>query len=189
MMITVVSVFTMCWLPLNALIVAGDEYDSVWQFPHIVYIWFLCHWLAMSSTAYNPLIYCWMNSKYRDGFRHVFRHLLPCLWIGSRRPGQTFKTSINGHGFNRGTNNTIYTSIRSSGCRTSQILGGSVVLAKGHHKVCARMDSDRTVIVETLARTVQLSNGHAKVTALNSTDVWHYWKGYALLLFCHVNFN
>ncbi|KAG8174767.1 hypothetical protein JTE90_024233 [Oedothorax gibbosus] len=176
MMITVVSVFTLCWLPLNALIVAGDEHDSVWQFPHIVYIWFVCHWLAMSSTAYNPLIYCWMNSKYRDGFIHVFRHLLPCLSLSSKRRGMTFNSSINRNGFNRGTNNTIYTSIRSSGCRTSQI-SRSLVLVKGHHKVCARTDSDRTVqVVGTLSKTVKIRNGNSEAStgldsAMDSTDV------------------
>ncbi|XP_035210764.1 RYamide receptor-like isoform X1 [Stegodyphus dumicola] len=110
MMITVVSVFTLCWLPLNALIVAGDEHDFIWQYPNIHYIWFVCHWLAMSNASYNPIIYCWMNSKYREGFRHVFYKVF-CLTGEDHR----FKGSLHRNGLHRYTNNTVYTSIRSTG--------------------------------------------------------------------------
>ncbi len=30
------------------------------------------------SACYNPLIYIWMNSRFRDGFKYVFR-FLPCI--------------------------------------------------------------------------------------------------------------
>ncbi|GFU37114.1 RYamide receptor [Nephila pilipes] len=158
MMITVVSVFTLCWLPLNALIVAGDEHDVIWQFSHIHYVWFVCHWLAMSSTAYNPIIYCWMNSKYRDGFRQVFVRLL-CL-PGSKKG---FKTSLNRNGFNRNTTNTIYTSIRSSGThRGSQCSSHRGSIVKGH-KNCARTESGTTIIqVESIEKTAPVINGHMK---------------------------
>ncbi|CAM1332057.1 GPRNPY4 (predicted) [Pycnogonum litorale] len=72
MMIVVVSVFTLCWLPFNVLIIVGDQYDSVWTYKHISYIYFITHWLAMSHTCYNPIIYCWMNAKFREGFRQLF---------------------------------------------------------------------------------------------------------------------
>ncbi|KAG7308056.1 hypothetical protein JYU34_006696 [Plutella xylostella] len=35
------------------------------------YLWFASHWLAMSHTCYNPLIYCYMNHRYRRGFKQV----------------------------------------------------------------------------------------------------------------------
>ncbi|XP_013774985.1 RYamide receptor-like [Limulus polyphemus] len=83
MMITVVTVFTLCWLPLNTLIVVGDQDQSIWYHEHIEYVWFVCHWLAMSHASYNPIIYCWMNSKFRNGFWQIFCLLLPCI-RGSR---------------------------------------------------------------------------------------------------------
>ncbi|GIX71002.1 hypothetical protein CDAR_258301 [Caerostris darwini] len=162
MMITVVSVFTLCWLPLNALIVAGDEHDVIWQFSHIHYVWFVCHWLAMSSTAYNPIIYCWMNSKYRDGFRQVFVRLL-CL-PGSKKG---FKTSLNKNGF-RYTTNTIYTSIRSSGThRGSQCSShrGSIVK---NHKNCGRTESGSLAHLEPLEKTVVAHNGHLEGDTVDS---------------------
>ncbi|GBM40599.1 RYamide receptor [Araneus ventricosus] len=163
MMITVVSVFTLCWLPLNALIVAGDEHDVIWQFAHIHYVWFVCHWLAMSSTSYNPIIYCWMNSKYRDGFRQVFVRLL-CL--PGRKKG--FKTSLNRNGFNRYTTNTIYTSIRSSGThRGSQCSSHRGSIVKGH-KSCARTESGAVVLsAEPKENTSLAPNGYS---TSNMTD-------------------
>ncbi|XP_013779266.1 RYamide receptor-like [Limulus polyphemus] len=78
MMIMVVTVFTFCWLPFNILIVVGDQDQSIWWYKHIQYVWFVCHWLAMSHTSYNPIIYCWMNFKFRNGFHQVI-YGLPCF--------------------------------------------------------------------------------------------------------------
>uniref|UniRef100_A0A914USV3 G-protein coupled receptors family 1 profile domain-containing protein n=1 Tax=Plectus sambesii TaxID=2011161 RepID=A0A914USV3_9BILA len=36
------------------------------------------YWLAMSSTVFNPFIYCWLNARFRTGFKYVFRWL-PCV--------------------------------------------------------------------------------------------------------------
>ncbi|XP_076361629.1 RYamide receptor-like [Tachypleus tridentatus] len=79
MMIMVVTVFTFCWLPLNTLIVISDQDQTIWSYEHIQYIWFICHWLAMSHASYNPIIYCWMNSKFRNGFRQIFCLLFPSV--------------------------------------------------------------------------------------------------------------
>ncbi|XP_066098894.1 substance-K receptor isoform X3 [Saccopteryx bilineata] len=35
-------------------------------------------WLAMSSTMYNPIIYCCLNRRFRSGFRIAFRC---CPWV------------------------------------------------------------------------------------------------------------
>ncbi|KAL0832663.1 hypothetical protein ABMA28_000854 [Loxostege sticticalis] len=74
MMVTVVAVFTVCWLPLNVFIVlwTAHENDEAWaSWPGMPYVWFASHWLAMSHSCYNPIIYCYMNTKYRRGFKQV----------------------------------------------------------------------------------------------------------------------
>lgn len=88
MMIVCVCVFTLCWLPFNSLMVIGDQYPELWELPNIIYLWFACHWLAMSHTCYNPAIYCWMNEKYRHGFKMVFR----CL---GTRPSMAQQSTMN----------------------------------------------------------------------------------------------
>lgn len=40
-----------------------------WEF--IIYIWFIFHWLAMSHCCYNPIIYCYMNARFRIGFLQI----------------------------------------------------------------------------------------------------------------------
>lgn len=69
MMVTVVVVFTVCWLPFNVFIILKDKYQKELEnWESIPYVWFATHWLAMSHTCYNPVIYCWMNSRFRAGF-------------------------------------------------------------------------------------------------------------------------
>lgn len=48
----------------------------------IIYIWFVFHWLAMSHSCYNPVIYCYMNARFRVGFLQVL-YVIP----GIRRCG------------------------------------------------------------------------------------------------------
>nr|CAB3517167.1 unnamed protein product [Spodoptera littoralis] len=46
-----------------------DERWATW--PGMPYMWFACHWLAMSHCCYNPIIYCYMNNRYRRGFKQI----------------------------------------------------------------------------------------------------------------------
>ncbi|XP_069690366.1 RYamide receptor-like [Periplaneta americana] len=78
MMVIVVIIFTACWLPFNILMVALDNDDSISSWPGIPYLWFAFHWLAMSHSCYNPVIYCWMNARFRAGFCTALDHV-PCV--------------------------------------------------------------------------------------------------------------
>ncbi|XP_054634811.1 neuromedin-K receptor-like isoform X2 [Dunckerocampus dactyliophorus] len=73
MMMVVVMTFAFCWLPYHVyFIVTGlNKRLSKWKSIQQVYLAVL--WLAMSSTMYNPMIYCCLNSKFRAGFKQVFR--------------------------------------------------------------------------------------------------------------------
>lgn len=78
MMITVVVIYALCWLPLHCITLVGDAHPSVWQFPYIQTVWIACHWLAMSNCCYNPIVYFWMNAKFRQGFRTALL-CCPCV--------------------------------------------------------------------------------------------------------------
>uniref|UniRef100_A0A671UQ40 Neuromedin-K receptor n=1 Tax=Sparus aurata TaxID=8175 RepID=A0A671UQ40_SPAAU len=73
MMIIVVVTFALCWLPYHVyFIVTGlNKPLNKWKYIQQVYLSVL--WLAMSSTMYNPIIYCCLNSRFRAGFKRVFR--------------------------------------------------------------------------------------------------------------------
>uniref|UniRef100_A0A3B1KHM1 G-protein coupled receptor 83 n=1 Tax=Astyanax mexicanus TaxID=7994 RepID=A0A3B1KHM1_ASTMX len=79
MLVLVVAVFAVCWFPLNCYVVLLSS-----QAIHSNNaIYFTFHWLAMSSTCYNPFIYCWLN----QGFRAELTYLLSMCrnWRGQGR--------------------------------------------------------------------------------------------------------
>ncbi|XP_069188492.1 RYamide receptor-like [Procambarus clarkii] len=90
MMVAVVLVYTLCWLPFNTLMVVRELHD-IDGWPYMIYLWAFFHWLAMSSTCYNPVILCWMNTKFRSGFCNV-AYMVPCLrrcvdaWFFTQEP-------------------------------------------------------------------------------------------------------
>lgn len=53
MLMTVVLLYTICWLPLNLYLMLSKESIS----RHNV-LYFFLHWLAVSSSCHNPYIYC-----------------------------------------------------------------------------------------------------------------------------------
>ena len=93
MMITVVIIYALCWLPLHLITLVGDNHPQIYDHSFINVIWICCHWLAMSNCCYNPLVYIWMNSKFRNGFRHVLR-FCPCISqdISTTKGGITITT-------------------------------------------------------------------------------------------------
>jgi len=71
--------------------IIGDQYPEIWKWKKINYVAFVCHWLAMSHSAYNPIIYCCFNSK----FRQVRGPLLAVYCTCCNERG---KTTLNAHG-------------------------------------------------------------------------------------------
>lgn len=55
-----------------------ERFPSILNTEWIRHAYFLAHWLAMSHACYNPIIYCWMNSRFRMSFKYVLRWL-PCI--------------------------------------------------------------------------------------------------------------
>ncbi|XP_045903705.1 probable G-protein coupled receptor 83 [Micropterus dolomieu] len=68
MLLLVVGVFAVCWFPLNCYVVllSSQAINSSNA------LYFCFHWLAMSSTCYNPFIYCCLNPTFRQELRLLF---------------------------------------------------------------------------------------------------------------------
>lgn len=76
MLIAMVTIFVICWFPLNIVLLANEYVTGFPILPVFPLIFFTSHVIAMSSTIYNPFLYAWMN----DNFRKEFKLVLPCLF-------------------------------------------------------------------------------------------------------------
>jgi len=77
-MMTMVIIYALCWLPLHCVTVVGDLQPTVWNFDGIQLLWNVCHWMAVSSCCWNPIVYYWTNDTLRAGFVHSMRTWCPC---------------------------------------------------------------------------------------------------------------
>ncbi|XP_040394375.1 substance-P receptor [Cygnus olor] len=73
MMIIVVCTFALCWLPYHIYFTL-QYFNREWYLQKFIQqVYLAIMWLAMSSTMYNPIIYCCLNDRFRVGFKHAFR--------------------------------------------------------------------------------------------------------------------
>ncbi|XP_063076352.1 tachykinin receptor 3a [Engraulis encrasicolus] len=72
MMIIVVVTFAICWLPYHIYFLVTGLNRAVTRSKYIQQVYLSVMWLAMSSTMYNPIIYCCLNSRFRAGFKRAF---------------------------------------------------------------------------------------------------------------------
>ncbi|KAM6113391.1 LOW QUALITY PROTEIN: substance-P receptor-like [Phoenicopterus ruber ruber] len=73
MMIIVVCTFALCWLPYHIYFTL-QHFNPDWYLQKFIQqVYLAIMWLAMSSTMYNPIIYCCLNDRWRVGFKHAFR--------------------------------------------------------------------------------------------------------------------
>ncbi|KAF3828210.1 hypothetical protein GH733_003999 [Mirounga leonina] len=77
-MVLVVVTFAICWLPYHFYFILGSFQEDIYYHKFIQQVYLALFWLAMSSTMYNPIIYCCLNHRFRSGFRLAF----PCCpWV------------------------------------------------------------------------------------------------------------
>ncbi|KAI5703639.1 hypothetical protein M8J75_014378 [Diaphorina citri] len=73
MMMVVVTIFVVCWMPFQIYFLMTSYWPEITNESYIQDIYLAIYWLAMSNSMYNPIIYCWMNSRFRQGFKQFFR--------------------------------------------------------------------------------------------------------------------
>ncbi|KAH1022774.1 hypothetical protein HUJ04_012119 [Dendroctonus ponderosae] len=75
MMMVVVIIFAVCWLPYQLYFIIIAYYPKITRSKYIQETFLAIYWLAMSNSMYNPIIYCWMNARFRRGFKQFFSWL------------------------------------------------------------------------------------------------------------------
>lgn len=62
-MVVVVVTFAICWLPYHLYFILGNFQKDIYCHKFIQQVYLALFWLAMSSTMYNPIIYCCLNRR------------------------------------------------------------------------------------------------------------------------------
>ncbi|CAG2252707.1 GPR72 [Mytilus edulis] len=75
LLVAVVAVFAISWMPLNLYYILADHHPNTKVFHPDTNTFFVCHWIAISSSCINPFLYCWMN----PAFSTVIAKRLRCL--------------------------------------------------------------------------------------------------------------
>lgn len=71
MLITIITIFTICWLPLNVLNLFDDFSEILSENEYYAFLFFTSHLFAMSSVIYNPFIYTF-NQSFRKEYKKLF---------------------------------------------------------------------------------------------------------------------
>ena len=93
MLLVVISLFALCWLPLNVYHLVSDVAASAGPTRHNSTAFLICHWLAMSSVCYNPFVYCWLNINFRNAVKTCARICLHSVWM-KKRAGRKQQPSL-----------------------------------------------------------------------------------------------
>uniref|UniRef100_A0A4W5MH50 Tachykinin receptor 1b n=1 Tax=Hucho hucho TaxID=62062 RepID=A0A4W5MH50_9TELE len=111
MMIVVVCTFAVCWLPYHIYFLLQQFHPDpmqLFEWRYIQQVYLAVLWLAMSSTMYNPIIYCCLNDRFRAGFQQVFCWC-PCVPAASYEGLELKSTRSRGKCVRNGDFRFVYT--------------------------------------------------------------------------------
>ncbi|XP_015283874.1 PREDICTED: substance-K receptor [Gekko japonicus] len=77
-MVAVVITFAISWFPYHIYFILNCFWEDIYEQKYIQQVYLAVFLLAMSSTMYNPIIYCCLNQRFRSGFRIAFQWC-PCI--------------------------------------------------------------------------------------------------------------
>lgn len=128
----VVVIFMVCWAPYHIYFIFSYHYPSIMRTSYIGHIYLSFYWLAMSNTCVNPIIYYYMNQR----FRTYFNQVLCCV---PNYISKTAKTQWTAGSQRRAKSDTQFSFI--------------------YHNQRSRRFSERTTI-EVPPRAMSMNNGH-----------------------------
>ncbi|XP_063229068.1 tachykinin-like peptides receptor 86C [Bacillus rossius redtenbacheri] len=107
MFIIVVSIFAVCWLPYHGFFIYSYHNTAMTATRYVQHIYLAFYWFAMANAMVNPLIYYWMNCRFRLYFKRV---ICLCCWLGKDKP-DSFELPTTKH------SQSELARVRSASCR------------------------------------------------------------------------
>ncbi|XP_055321797.1 tachykinin-like peptides receptor 86C [Sitodiplosis mosellana] len=80
MFIAVVTIFAICWLPYHMFYVYAYHQPHITSTNITPHLFLAFYWLAMSNSMVNPIIYYWMNRRFRHYFQRILCFCCFRLW-------------------------------------------------------------------------------------------------------------
>ncbi|XP_043273113.1 tachykinin-like peptides receptor 86C isoform X2 [Venturia canescens] len=71
MFIIVVTIFAVCWLPYHGFFIFLYHHQRFTRTTYVQHVYLSFYWLAMSNAMVNPIIYYWMNTRFRVYFQQI----------------------------------------------------------------------------------------------------------------------
>ncbi|ETN85283.1 7 transmembrane receptor, partial [Necator americanus] len=75
MLMIVVACFSLCWFPLESYLLLNEIKPEINGWKYINVLFFCSHWLAMSNSCLNPIIYGLYNNKYKREYQRVLSRI------------------------------------------------------------------------------------------------------------------
>ena len=72
MFAVVVWIFMVCWAPYHIYFIYSYHNPKITRISYISHVYLAFYWLAMATTCVNPIIYYWMNKRFRAYFNMIF---------------------------------------------------------------------------------------------------------------------
>ncbi|XP_050337582.1 tachykinin-like peptides receptor 86C [Bactrocera neohumeralis] len=79
MFIAIVLIFAICWLPYHMFFIYAYHNNDITSAKYVQHMYLGFYWLAMSNAMVNPIIYYWMNKR----FRLYFQRIICCCCYGA----------------------------------------------------------------------------------------------------------
>lgn len=80
MFIAVVTIFAICWLPYHMFYVYAYHQPHITSTSSTPHLFLAFYWLAMANSMVNPIIYYWMNRRFRHYFQRILCFCCFRLW-------------------------------------------------------------------------------------------------------------
>uniref|UniRef100_A0A8D8QMD3 Tachykinin-like peptides receptor 86C n=1 Tax=Cacopsylla melanoneura TaxID=428564 RepID=A0A8D8QMD3_9HEMI len=71
MFMIIITIFAICWLPYHGFFILVYHNNAISKTSYVQHMYLAFYWLAMANAMVNPVIYYWMNTKFKQYFQQI----------------------------------------------------------------------------------------------------------------------